>query len=172
MASMNYSAALATKKPAQPEMTYASALAAFNAVMAADPRIVALGERSWGDVVYEDELEEARRVPRAPKKVAAPASMRCMASACSFLTINPCDLDEQGICASCNASSNGRIQMRAPSEMTMKELEKAQHDLEEERKEARRAGFDRFRIDNLNAAAQAIQEAKDAIVKRLDLSAV
>jgi hypothetical protein len=172
MASMNYSAALATKKPEPPVMTYASALAAFNAVMAADPRIVALAERRWGDVVYDDEMEEARRAPRAPKKVAASASMRCMASGCSFLTINPCDLDEQGVCASCNASSNGRIQMRAPSEMTMKELEKAQCDLDQERKEAQRDGFDRFRIDNLNAAAQAIREAKDAIVKRLDMNAV
>lgn len=58
------------------EMTYAQALAAFNAVMAADPRIQALGERSWGDVVYEEEQEAARRppvCPWAPKKAAAPA---------------------------------------------------------------------------------------------------
>ena len=169
---MNYSAALVTKKPAPPEMTYASALAAFYAVMAADPRIVALEERSWGDVVYEEEMEEARRAPRAPKKAAPPTGVRCMASGCSFLAVNPCNLDEQGICANCNASSNGRIQMRAPSEMTLKELEKAQRGLDEERKEARRGGFDRFRMDNLDDAAQAIQEAKDAIIKRLDLSAV
>ena len=172
MASMNYSAALATTKPAPPEMTCTSALAAFNAVMAADPVIVALGERAWGDVVYEEEMEEKRRTPRAPKKAAPPMGVRCMASGCSFLAVNPCDVDEHGICGNCNATSTGRIQMRAPSEMTLKELEKAQRDIDEERKEARRGGFDRFRMDNLNAGAQAIQDAKDIIVKRLDLSAV
>ena len=80
MASMNYSAALATTKPTPPEMTCTSALAAFNAVMAADPVIVALGERAWGDVVYEEEMEEKRRAPRAPKKAAPPTGVRCMAS--------------------------------------------------------------------------------------------
>ena len=57
------------------EMTYAQALAAFNTVMAADPRIQALGKRAWGDVVYAEEQEAARPpvCPWAPKKADAPA---------------------------------------------------------------------------------------------------
>jgi hypothetical protein len=155
------------------EMTYPQALAAFNAVMAADPRIQALGKRPWGDVVYEDELEASRRppvCPWAPKKEAAPArplvavapmasGPRCMVSGCSYRGLN---LDEDDICASCHKTSNGTFQMRPPSEMTLAELEKAHNKIDEERKHARRNG-DRWAMNNLDVGAAAIQTAKDAL---------
>lgn len=155
------------------EMTYQQALAAFNAVMAADPRIQALGERRWGDVVYDEELEAARRpsvCPWAPKKAAAPArpvvvvapmesGPRCMVSGCSYRGLN---LDEHDICANCYTTSNGQMQMRPPSEMTAAELEKAHNKIDEERKYARRAG-NRWAMNNLDAAAADIQKAKDAL---------
>ena len=174
MASMNYASALATKTSALPAMTCTSALAAFNAVMAADPVIVALGERPWGDVVYEEEMEEKRRqAPGAPKKASPPTGKRCMVSGCSFIAVNPVDVDEIGICRTCYANPpiNG-FKMRGPSEMTLKELEAAHDAIDSERRELRRNGFNRFRMDRLNEAAQEIQTAKDAIVKRLDLSAI
>ena len=155
------------------EMTCTQALAAFNAAMAADPRIQALGTRAWGDVVYAEEQEAARRppvCPWAPKKEAAPArplvavapmasGPRCMVSGCSYRGLN---LDEDDICASCHKTSNGHFQMRAPSEMTLAELEKAQIKIDEERKQACRSG-DRWAMNNLDVGAAAIQKAKNSL---------
>ena len=148
--------------------SYAQALAAFNAVMAADPiqRELESGA-AWGDVIYREDLRRASQpvCPWAPKKAApsrapvAPTLPRCMVAGCSYRGLN---LDEQDICGTCHATSNGRFQMRSPSEMTMEELEKAHYKIDEDRKMARRAG-DRWVLDNLNAYAAEIQDAKDAL---------
>lgn len=152
--------------------SYAEALAAFNAVMAADPLQRALESGgAWGDIIYNEDLKKARQAvcPWAPKKPAAPARMlvaptlpRCMVAGCSYSGLN---LDEQDICGNCHATSNGRFQMRAPSEMTLAELEKAHTAIDEERKYARRSG-DRWALDNLDVGAAAIQNAKDALSGR------
>ena len=157
------------------EMTCTSALAAFNAVMAADPRIRALGERRWGDVVFDEEEAEKKERPApmvcpwAPARLPLPpVGPRCMVSGCAYRGVNT---DEHGICAGCYASGCSSFIMRKPSEMTMAELEKAARNSDAERKEASRNGAFRL-LATLNEEAQAIQDAKDAIVKNLNFSTV
>ena len=154
------------------EMTYASALAAFNAVMASDLRIRALNERRWGDVVFDEEEAEKKKrkaCPWAPVRVPPPPTgPRCMVSGCSYRGL---DCDEHGICRGCHASGVSSFIMRKPSEMTMAELEKAHRNSDAERKEASRNGSFRL-LATLNEEAKAIQDAKDMLIKNLDFSAV
>ena len=140
-------------------LTYAQALAAFNAVMAADPLQRALESgAAWGDVMYEHDLKKPQSVcPWAPKKQ-APTPSRCMVSGCSY---RGRDLDQYDICRACY-NSNNSLTMRAPSEMTMEELETAHQRINESLKYARRSGNE-WEVDNLNIGAAAIQKAKDAL---------
>jgi hypothetical protein len=149
-------------------MTCTSALAAFNAVMAADPLIQVLGERAWGDVIYEQEQEQEQlKSIAAPKKVRAALLPRCMVADCCYVGS---DVDEHGVCTNCWANSAGSFKMRSYSEMTMPELMAAKVFLDEERRSAKRSRMDRWQMDNLNAAAQEIQDAMDQIIKTLNFN--